>query len=165
MKRSTGETDGHGAVALAGPDDLRRLKLRRPSGEITDETVLLLDDLAALVRGGAVHPDTLIQLDLKVGADVIDDATVAAFAQVLMGVAPHFILSGGDREAVGRLGRATADLNLGFDPCNDGDGGGDRGRCRSRYFRWGCAVGFAGGEASSISIIARCWPPTGAAST
>ena len=113
------ETDGHGPVIGTGPDDLRRLKLRRPSGEITDEKVLLLDDLATLVRDGSVHPDTLIQLDLKVGNDVIDEATIEAFAGVLEGVAPHFILSGGDREAVARLGRATAGLNLGFDPCNE----------------------------------------------
>ncbi|WP_370677019.1 glycerophosphodiester phosphodiesterase [Pleomorphomonas sp. PLEO] len=113
------ETDGHGPVASARPDDLRRLKLRRPSGEITDEKVLLLDDLAGLVRAGSVHPETLIQLDLKVGADVIDEATVEAFAAVLSGVAPHFILSGGDRDAVARLGRATPGLNLGFDPCNE----------------------------------------------
>ena len=52
MKRSTGKPTAHGAVASRRkPDELRRLKLRRPSGEITDETVLLLDDLAALVRG------------------------------------------------------------------------------------------------------------------
>lgn len=113
------ETDGHGPVVAAGPDELRRLKLRRPSGEITDEKVLLLDDLAALVRAGSAHPDTLIQLDLKVGADVVDEASVAAFAAVLSGIAPRFILSGGDRAAVGRLGRATAGLNLGFDPCNE----------------------------------------------
>ncbi|PIO96933.1 glycerophosphodiester phosphodiesterase [Pleomorphomonas carboxyditropha] len=114
------ETDGHGPVIAAGPDALRRLKLRRPSGEITGEKVLLLDDLAALVRAGPVHPETLIQLDLKVGAEAIDAATVEAFANVLAGVAPHFILSGGDRAAVARLGRATAGLHLGFDPCNDG---------------------------------------------
>lgn len=114
------ETDGHGPVIAALPADLKRLKLRRPSGEITDEAVQLLDDLAGLVRGGSVHPDTLIQLDLKVGAEVIDDATVAAFAGVMAGVAPHFILSGGDREAVARLGRATVGLHLGFDPCDGG---------------------------------------------
>lgn len=114
------ETDGHGPVGSVLPDDLRRLKLRRPSGEITDEKVLLLDDLATLVRGGSVHPETLIQLDLKVGIDAINEATFEAFASVLAGVAPHFILSGGDRAAVARLGRATASLNLGFDPCNDG---------------------------------------------
>lgn len=114
------ETDGHGPVIAASPADLKRLKLRRPSGEITDETVQLLDDLAALVRGGSVHPETLIQLDLKVGADVIDADTVAAFAEVMAGVAPHFILSGGDREAVARLGRASAGLHLGFDPCDGG---------------------------------------------
>lgn len=114
------ETDGHGPVIATVPDELKRLKLRRPSGEVTDEAVLLLDDLAALVRGGSVHPETLIQLDLKVGNDVIDAATVEAFASVLTGVAPHFILSGGDRDAVGRLGRATPGLHLGFDPCNEG---------------------------------------------
>jgi glycerophosphoryl diester phosphodiesterase len=113
------ETDGHGPVMAARPDALRRLKLRRPSGEITDEKVLLLDDLADLVRSGSVHPETLIQLDLKVGADVIDQATVEAFAATLAGVAPHFILSGGDRDAVARLGRATPGLNLGFDPCHE----------------------------------------------
>lgn len=113
------ETDGHGPVLDTAPDELRRLKLRRPSGEITDEKVLLLDDLSALVRGGSVHPETLIQLDLKVGDDVISEAAVEAFAEVMTGVAPHFILSGGDHEAVARLGRATAGLNLGFDPCND----------------------------------------------
>lgn len=113
------ETDGHGPVIAAGPEVLRRLKLRRPSGEITGEKVLLLDDLAALVRAGPVHPETLIQLDLKVGAEAIDAATVEAFANVLAGVAPHFILSGGDRAAVARLCRATAGLNLGFDPCDD----------------------------------------------
>ena len=114
------ETDGHGLVADAAPDELRRLKLRRPSSEITGETVLLLDDLAALVRGGSVHPETLIQLDLKVGDDAVTDDAVEAFAKVMAGVAPHFILSGGDRVAVARLGRATAGLHLGFDPCNDG---------------------------------------------
>ncbi len=114
------ETDGHGSVIAAEPDALRRLKLRRPSGEITDEKVQLLDDLAALVRAGSAHPETLIQLDLKVGAEAIDDACVAAFAATLSGIAPCFILSGGDRVAVGRLGRATVGLNLGFDPCNQG---------------------------------------------
>lgn len=114
------ETDGHGPVLEATPDELRRLKLRRPSGEITEEKVLLLDDLAALVRGGSVHPDTLIQLDLKVANDVVSEEAVQTFAEVMAGVAPHFILSGGDKDAVARLGRATTGLNLGFDPCNDG---------------------------------------------
>ncbi len=113
------ETDGRGPVLATAPDELRELKLRRPSGEITEEKVLLLDDLAALVRGGSVHPETLIQLDLKVGNDGISTEAVEAFAKVMAGVAPHFILSGGDKDAVARLGRATAGLNIGFDPCSD----------------------------------------------
>ncbi len=112
------ETSGHGPVAAATRVLLGSLTMRAPDGAITEEAVLLLDDLAALAAQEAA-PDALIQLDLKEDAGAITPAVVARFATLIAPVAERFILSGGDWTAVRRLAEATPRLAAGFDPCSD----------------------------------------------
>ncbi|WP_237153823.1 glycerophosphodiester phosphodiesterase [Oryzibacter oryziterrae] len=111
------ETNGSGPLAQMSVAEIRRLNLRRDSGEVTADKVQLLDDLAAVARSGGMHPDTLIQLDMKSRGSDIDADTVSAFAETLTGVAQYFIVSGMDRDAIARLGRATPGIAVGFDPC------------------------------------------------
>lgn len=112
------ETTGAGPVARARVDQLRRLTMRQKAGARSDERVLLLDDLAGLAAADAAE-GVLIQLDLKEDDDVIDQATVDGFRDLLAPVAHRFILSGGDWLAVTRLGVGLSGLSIGFDPCND----------------------------------------------
>ncbi|MBZ9939022.1 glycerophosphodiester phosphodiesterase [Mesorhizobium sp. BR1-1-16] len=112
------ETSGSGLVAAADSALLRALTMRASDGTITDERVLLLDDLAELAAGDAAA-DALVQLDLKEEASAITPAVIARFARLIGPVAQRFILSGGDWTAVRRLAEATPGLAAGFDPCSD----------------------------------------------
>ncbi len=112
------ETSGTGLVAAAKRAELESLTMRAPDGTVTDESVLLLDDLAALAAAEAA-PDALVQLDLKEEAGAITAGVVERFAGLIAPVAGRFILSGGDWTAVRRLAEATPGLAAGFDPCSD----------------------------------------------
>jgi glycerophosphoryl diester phosphodiesterase len=113
-----GETTGSGPVINAAAETLRTLSLRRADGTPSGESLLLLEDLAELSRGGGAGGG-LIQLDLKETDDLLDLQAVANFRRTLASVAPHFILSGCDWRAVTRLAAAVPGLGKGFDPCAD----------------------------------------------
>ncbi|MEO8242284.1 MAG: glycerophosphodiester phosphodiesterase family protein [bacterium] len=114
------DTTGHGPVRQATAATLRALHLRGNDGAPLPDTVMLLEDLAALIQREGAHPDALLQLDYKEDAAALTPDVIAAFAQTLAPVAQHFILSSGDAEAVRLLTDASPDLRIGYDPCHMG---------------------------------------------
>ena len=112
------ETTGQGAVAEADAAAVIRLRMR--DGD--DEAPLLLDELVRMTGTGPTAPSALVQLDLHVSAAEIGDAAVAAFAAALNGAGDRFILSGGDWDAVTRLGGGVTGLALGYDPTDEAGG-------------------------------------------
>lgn len=110
------ETTGTGPVAGASAGALRRLLIRGNDGMPTDSPVLLLEDLAALVRR---HLPTraLLQLDLKETVDRLTPAIARGFAETLAGLGESLILSGGDWAAVKRLAGGVPGIATGYDPC------------------------------------------------
>lgn len=111
------ETTGTGAIAEARAADLRQLHLRNEAGAPIADTVLLLEDLCALLARQQPHPDALLQLDFKQDAAALDPRTIANFAASIGGLAPHMIVSCGDALAVEQLATATPALRRGYDPC------------------------------------------------
>ena len=109
------ETSGAGRVAEASLEQLRRISLR-DGDAVTGEGLILLEDLAELVRVTAA-PDALIQLDLKEIDAVLDSQTVENFRRTIACVAARCILSGNDWQAVSRLAAAIPAMRRGFDPC------------------------------------------------
>ena len=109
------ETTGQGAVAEADAAAVAGLRMLGSNGEAP----LLLDELVRMASAGPAAPSALVQLDLHVSAAEIDGAAVAAFAAALNGAGERFILSGGDWDAVTRLGGGVAGLALGYDPTDD----------------------------------------------
>jgi glycerophosphoryl diester phosphodiesterase len=85
-----------------------------------DEHVMLLEDVAALLAQGGLHPDALLQLDYKEDRTVLDEAALRTFKQAVAPVARHMILSSGDPEAVRLLTEGVEGLRIGYDPCHDG---------------------------------------------
>lgn len=108
------ETSGSGSIASATIADLRRLRMRGPDGAITEEPLLLLDDLVEIAREG--HRDAVVQFDLKEHLANLDEATISSFARLIMPNARRFLLSGDDWKAVREIGRRVQGLKLGFDP-------------------------------------------------
>ena len=98
------ETTGTGKVAAARAADIRRLNLRDNAGEPIPDTVMLLEDLCALLAQQPPHPDALLQLDFKEDAVALDVQTIAAFAATIGQFAGNMIVSGGDARA--KIGRA-----------------------------------------------------------
>jgi glycerophosphoryl diester phosphodiesterase len=114
------ETTGCGPVRATPAAVLRRLRLRDNAGAPIADPVMLLEDLAALIARGGAHPEARLQLDYKEDAAALTPGAVATFGAALGPVAPHFILSAGDAEAVRRLAAGVGGLRLGHDPCHDG---------------------------------------------
>lgn len=114
------ETTGTGLVAQLTAAHLRALYLRAEDGTPLDEPVMLLEDLAALLLEGGLHPDALLQLDFKEDARVLDDVAIDIFRRAVQSFAPHMILSSGDAEAVQMLTDAVPGIRIGYDPCHDG---------------------------------------------
>lgn len=114
------DTTGQGAVRQTPADVLRRLHLRDNQGLALPDTVMLLEDLAALIAREGAHPEALLQLDYKEDAAALTPAVTLTFARALSPVAGHFILSSGDAEAVQTLADATPGLRIGYDPCHMG---------------------------------------------
>jgi glycerophosphoryl diester phosphodiesterase len=108
------ETSGEGPIAAASIAHLRSLRMRGPDGAITDEPLLLLDDLIEIARNG--HANAVVQFDLKEHLVNLDEATIASFAHVVRPNAGRFLLSGDDWDAVRAIGRRIGGLSLGFDP-------------------------------------------------
>ena len=108
-----GETSGEGPIAAIDAAKIAGLEMHGALGE----RPLLLEELAEAVRVGPCAPEALVQLDLK---DAEADGTSrAVLAAALAGIARHFILSGCDWDAVGRLGGDVPGLALGYDPHDD----------------------------------------------
>ncbi|WP_375451832.1 glycerophosphodiester phosphodiesterase [uncultured Devosia sp.] len=112
------ESTGEGPVLSKTAAQLRTQKLRDNDGVPTNEPVLLLDDLAALLLNGRVHPDALLQLDYKEDAAALDPRALDTFANSVASVAGNMILSSGDAEAVQLLTTAAPGLRIGYDPCH-----------------------------------------------
>lgn len=113
-------TTGQGPVRATPAAALRRLHLRDQAGSALPDTVMLLEDLAALLARDGAHPDALLQLDYKEDAGALTRQVIATFASALAPVAHHFILSSGDAEAVGLLSAGLERLRIGYDPCHEG---------------------------------------------
>jgi glycerophosphoryl diester phosphodiesterase len=111
------ETTGSGPVAGASADDLRRLRIRGNDGRPTGNPVLLLEDLAALVRRNR-PTQALLQLDLKETVDRLTPEIATGFAAVLAGLGESLTLSGGDWAAVKRLAGGVNGIGTGYDPCD-----------------------------------------------
>ena len=114
------ETTGNGKVAELGAEALGSLYLRGNDGTPLSERVMLLEDLCALLAGGGLHPDALLQLDYKEDATVLDAAAVASFKASVAPVARHMILSSGDAASVRLLTAGVDGLRIGYDPCDAG---------------------------------------------
>jgi glycerophosphoryl diester phosphodiesterase len=108
------ETSGRGVIAAASVAHLRSLRMRGPDGAISNEPLLLFDDLVEIARDG--HPNAVVQFDLKEQLTDLDEATIASFARLVAPNAGRFLLSGDDWSAVCAIGRRVAGLKLGFDP-------------------------------------------------
>jgi glycerophosphoryl diester phosphodiesterase len=112
------ETSGTGRVADLGAAELRQLFLRDNDGGLTDQKVMLLEDMASLLENGGVHPDAVLQLDYKEDAKALDDLAIRTFQRSVAPVAPHVILSSGDARAVSLLTTGVPGLRIGYDPCH-----------------------------------------------
>jgi glycerophosphoryl diester phosphodiesterase len=113
------ETTGSGPVGQALRAQLRGLVLRDNDGRPTDQPLMLLDDMAALVASAGARPDALLQLDLKTGAEVLTPADIAAFGQAMQRMGARMILSSGDADAVAMLANAAPSVQIGHDPCDE----------------------------------------------
>jgi glycerophosphoryl diester phosphodiesterase len=112
------ETTGSGPIAVATTATLRRLTLRREDGTPSDESLILLEDLAEIARiDGDRH--ALLQFDLKEDEAALDDSLVESFHRTVACIADRCIVSGHDWRAVSRLAEAVPGLRRGFDPCAD----------------------------------------------
>lgn len=115
-------TTGKGPLISATREDFAHLRLRDGDGNRTAHPILLIEDLAALIRDAGYSPDAMLQLDLKAPSSSIGEGDIAAFAKVITPVARSVILSAGDAEAVERLSQAVPDMPIGYDPCHNGAG-------------------------------------------
>lgn len=114
------ETTGTGPIVGLSAATLRSLHLRDDAGNAIPDHVMLLEDLAALLAKGGLHPDALLQLDYKEDAAALDERAIANFKHSIGPVAHCMILSSGDAEAVGLLTDGVPGLRIGYDPCHDG---------------------------------------------
>lgn len=111
------ETTGSGNVRHTNAAALRKLHLRGNDGQAVPDKVLLLDDLCDLLASEGVHPDALLQLDLKENLAALSPQIVANFGQSVAPIAGSLILSGGDFDAIAMLAKSAPGLVTGYDPC------------------------------------------------
>lgn len=116
--RAERETTGTGRFIDLTAAEIRQLFLRDNDGKPTDQRVMLLEDLAAMVAKSGAHPDALLQLDYKEDAKALDARSIEIFRASLAPVAKHFILSSGDAEAVAMLTDGVPGIRIGYDPCH-----------------------------------------------
>ncbi len=114
------ETTGTGQVGDTSAATLRSLHLRANDGTPTTDPVMLLEDLAALIVRGGVHPDALLQLDYKQDAAALTPEAISGFGAALGAAASHFILSSGDADSIRLLAATAPGLRIGYDPCHMG---------------------------------------------
>lgn len=113
-------TTGKGKVRKASPDYLRTLELCDDAGRPCGDRVLLLEDLADLLRGRTLPPGATLQLDVKEVESAMRREVVDSFARAAEPVAAHAILSCGDAAVVAALTDAVPGLTVGYDPCHRG---------------------------------------------
>lgn len=113
-------TTGTGHIRRHGAAHLRTLYLRDNAGHPIDEPVLLLEDLADLLRDIPIHPDALLQLDFKEFAHSLDAAAIDNFVRAVTPFARNAILSCGDAAAVRLLTEPVPGIRIGYDPCHGG---------------------------------------------
>ena len=113
------ETTGHGRARQTPPEALRELHRRSDDGTPLPDTVMLLEDLCALLAESPPAPGALLQLDVKEDLAALDAVTVTNFAQAVEPVSETMIVSGGDAAAIAALAGATPGLAIGHDPCQD----------------------------------------------
>lgn len=113
-------TTGTGRVSDASVEVLRQLRLRDASGNATGHKVMLLDDLANLLKSTSAKQGGLLQLDMKEVSASISEDDILAFKATMAPVCERVILSGGDAEAVRRLSDGLPMMRIGYDPCFDG---------------------------------------------
>lgn len=111
------ETTGKGPVSALDSAGARAIRIAGAT-----YAPPLLSDLAETVRGVAVHPDAVLQIDLKEPASGLTDRAIASFAEVIRPIAGFCVLSSGEWPAVTRLGAAVPGLRLGFDPVDMAQG-------------------------------------------
>ena len=105
------ETSGRGPVVASNEHAVTALRMLE-----SGEPPLLLDELADIVRSTALHPNSLLQLDL---CGPIDTADCDAFAATLRGISTQMVLSAYSWDDVTRLGARVRGLALGYDPTED----------------------------------------------
>lgn len=103
------ETSGTGSLDERTAEQLSLLRLRAPSGRVTDHPVLFLEDVVAAV-GAHATDDAEVQLDLKEPAEGISDEILTQFAEQVGPLARHFSLSGSEVDALSRLRSAVPAL-------------------------------------------------------
>jgi glycerophosphoryl diester phosphodiesterase len=112
------ETTGSGPARNHSAEALRALHLRGNDGTPIPDTVMLLEDLCALLAETPPHPNALLQLDYKENQGPLDPATIATFARSVAPVARSMILSSGEADPVKRLTDAAPGVLIGYDPCH-----------------------------------------------
>ncbi|AZG45817.1 glycerophosphodiester phosphodiesterase [Gordonia insulae] len=116
----THATTGTGRIGELPASYIRTLFLRSDAGAPLREPVLLLEDLAEILTGPAVHPDAVLQLDFKEDARSLDAAAIETFVRAVSPITRNAILSCGDAEAVRLLTDPVPGLRIGYDPCHHG---------------------------------------------
>jgi glycerophosphoryl diester phosphodiesterase len=133
-----GETDGRGSVAAATSEAVRVLRLRW-RGELTDERVALLSDVAALTAGAQTLVE--LQLDLKAYTPV-PDAALVSLGRIAGPLGRRVRVSSTSDRDLRRLHELAPDLVLGFDPLRHLDVDPGPGKMASRYLRRTGAYGY-----------------------
>jgi glycerophosphoryl diester phosphodiesterase len=108
------ETSGRGPVHQQTARALVALRQRGEGGEILGEPPLRLEEVVEEVRRAAPSARGALQLDLK--APVLDERSVAGFAELVGGAAESFTVAGEDWSLVERLASAAPGVRLGFEP-------------------------------------------------
>lgn len=111
------ETTGSGLVRRTGAAQLRQLQLRGSDGVPIADTVMLLEDMCALLAETPPHAEARLQLDFKETLEAVTPDVVDGFAAAVAPVSRFLIVSGGDIAAVKRLATAAPGLAWGYDPC------------------------------------------------
>ncbi|MFK3779755.1 glycerophosphodiester phosphodiesterase [Agrobacterium sp. NPDC089420] len=114
------ETTGTARVRDTSAAALRQLHLRDNQGKPIEATVMLLEDLCALLASQTVHPDALLQLDFKEDRQALTPQIVSGFGTSVLPIAGSVILSGGDFDAIATLAASAPGLRTGYDPCHRG---------------------------------------------
>jgi glycerophosphoryl diester phosphodiesterase len=106
------ETNGRGPVGLWSASELAAVRMRAPSGALTDEPLVYLDDLVAAAARHAGVAGAEVQLDLKEASEALSDGLLDEFARQVGPLEGSFSLSGVDSAALARLRSAVPSLRV-----------------------------------------------------